>query len=55
MCYGFPTSAQKMVNVNNAQGLWIDIDGDVFNCFKGQLIDIEKKAGYKEWICCKKS
>ncbi len=42
ICSGFPLSAQKIVNIHNAQGIRINIDGDVFNVYEGKLIDIRR-------------
>lgn len=56
--YGFPETAQKLVNVFDAQTIEIEIDGDRFSLFEGQLIDYHRelniKSGYAqrdvEWI-----
>lgn len=48
--YGFPKTAQKMLNVMDAQTIMIYIDGDLFSLFSGEIIDFERelntRAGY---------
>jgi len=54
ICYGFPRSAQKMVNVHNAQGIYIYIDGDIFNVFDGNVIEINRELDIKNGYAIRK-
>lgn len=47
-CYGFPQSGQRMVNVHNAQNVWINIDGSTFNIFEGKLKEISRELNIKK-------
>ena len=52
--YGFPESAQRMVNVHNAQSVFINMDGETFNIFRGRLIDIERELDIKKGYAVRK-
>lgn len=41
--YGFPKTAQKILNIIDAQGLKIWIDGDAFNLFEGKVITCDRE------------
>ncbi len=43
-----------MVNLHNAQGLWIRIDGDIFNVFEGRLKNIERELDIKNGYAIRK-
>ena len=54
VCSGFPRTAQKMVNVHNAQGILIKIDGDIFNVFEGNLKSMERKLDIQNGFAVRK-
>lgn len=41
--YGFPETAQKLVNVFDAQTIWLEVDGDRFSLFEGQLLGFHRE------------
>ncbi|WP_027965236.1 glycoside hydrolase family 65 protein [Halalkalibacillus halophilus] len=52
--YGFPDDQQKLVNVIDAQGIEIHIDGERFQLFEGDIISFDRNLymdqGYSERI-----
>jgi alpha,alpha-trehalose phosphorylase len=48
--YGFPKTAQKIVNVMDAQSISLTFDDEVFSVFEGQVLDLKRELDIKKGI-----
>jgi len=49
-CYGFPQVGETMINIFDAQGITLEIDGDEFSLFDGKVLKLERQLDIQKGI-----